>query len=148
MIQSQMLKGTLEGCILEIVRRLEIYGYEISQELKRYGFGEISDGTIYPLLMRLEKNGCITATYRSSAAGPRRKYYAITQEGDSQLRQFRASWGELSAAVNLLFRELLRRGLAALPAALACWLFGAVLYLAALSAQGVGWRDLTGRNCK
>ena len=54
----------------------------------------------------------------------------------------------MGLCVNLLFRELLRRGLAALPAALACGLFGAVLYLAALSAQGVGWRDLTGRNCK
>ena len=105
MIPSQLLKGTLEGCLLEIIRRREIYGYEISQELARCGFGEISDGTIYPLLMRLEKNGCIAATYRSSAAGPRRKYYTITPAGEAQLRQFRASWGELSAAVNLLFRE-------------------------------------------
>ena len=105
MIPSQLLKGTLEGCLLEIIRRREIYGYEISQELARCGFGPISDGTIYPLLMRLEKNGCIAATYRSSAAGPRRKYYTITPAGEAQLRQFCASWGELSAAVQGLFEK-------------------------------------------
>ena len=105
MIPSQLLKGTLEGCLLEIIRRREIYGYEISQELARCGFGPISDGTIYPLLMRLEKNGCIAATYRSSPAGPRRKYYAITPAGEAELERFLASWGELSAAVTRMIKE-------------------------------------------
>ena len=105
MIPSQMLKGTLEGCILEIVLRREIYGYEISQQLERYGFGEISDGTIYPLLMRLEKNGYIAATYRSSAAGPRRKYFSLTPAGQEELERFQASWREMSAAVDKLFYQ-------------------------------------------
>lgn len=103
MIPSQMLKGTLEGCILRIIRQEEIYGYEISLRLKEIGFGEISDGTIYPLLMRLEKNGYIAATYRSSAAGPRRKYFSITPAGLDELERFQASWREMSAAVNTLF---------------------------------------------
>ena len=105
MISSQMLKGTLEGCILWIIRREEIYGYEISQRLRACGFGDISDGTIYPLLMRLEKNGAIAATYRSSPAGPRRKYYAITPAGEAELERFLASWGELSAAVTRMIKE-------------------------------------------
>ena len=50
MIPSQMLKGVLEGCILEIISRQETYGYEIAKTLSGYGFGRIAEGTIYPLL--------------------------------------------------------------------------------------------------
>ena len=50
MIPSQMLKGVLEGCILEIISRQETYGYEIAETLSGYGFGRIAEGTIYPLL--------------------------------------------------------------------------------------------------
>ena len=74
MIPSQMLKGTLEGCILTVIGQGEVYGYEISQKLERYGFGKIAEGTIYPLLLRLEKNGCVSSFYRKSEVGPRRKY--------------------------------------------------------------------------
>ena len=45
MIPSQMLKGTLEGCILTVIGQGEVYGYEISQKLERYGFGKITSGT-------------------------------------------------------------------------------------------------------
>lgn len=50
MIPSQMLKGVLEGCILEIISRQETYGYEIAETLSGYGFGRIAEDTIYPLL--------------------------------------------------------------------------------------------------
>ena len=53
MIPSQMLKGTLEGCILGILSQKETYGYEISSRLSDYGFGTVPEGTIYPLLLRL-----------------------------------------------------------------------------------------------
>mgnify|MGYP003448991760 CR=1 FL=1 len=56
MIPSQMLKGMLEGCILEIINMQETYAYEISEKLGKYGFGEISEGTIYPIILRLQKN--------------------------------------------------------------------------------------------
>ena len=55
--------GTLEGCVLAIISREETYGYEISEQLREHGFGRITEGTIYPLLLRLEKNGQIAATY-------------------------------------------------------------------------------------
>ncbi|MEG0520818.1 MAG: PadR family transcriptional regulator, partial [Erysipelotrichaceae bacterium] len=61
MIPSQMLKGILEGCILSIIAQEETYGYEISEKLKAIGFGEISEGTIYPMLLRLTKNEYIEA---------------------------------------------------------------------------------------
>lgn len=103
MIPSQMLKGTLEGCILKVICGRETYGYEISQKLRHYGFGDIAEGTIYPLLLRLEKNGLISAVYRESQLGPRRKYFTITKIGGRELDAFLANWRELSQAVNALF---------------------------------------------
>ena len=106
MIPSQMLKGTLEGCILAIISKDETYGYEISRQLGEYGFGSIAEGTIYPLLLRLEKNGLVTAVYRQSDLGPKRKYYSLTDNGKTELGQFAENYRELSAAVERLFRDV------------------------------------------
>lgn len=103
MIPSQMLKGTLEGCILKVISSKATYGYEISQELQKYGFSDISEGTVYPLLLRLEKNRLITAEYRESALGPKRKYFAVTPAGKKELETFIVHWRELARAVNQLF---------------------------------------------
>lgn len=103
MIPSQMLKGTLEGCILKIISQKETYGYEISQQLQDYGFSNISEGTIYPLLLRLEKSGFITAQHRESPLGPKRKYFSLSASGKSELAEFYSSWKELEHAVNNLF---------------------------------------------
>lgn len=104
MIPSQMLKGILEGCILKIISTKETYGYEISEELKNYGFPKISEGTIYPILLRLEKNHLITADYRQSSDGPKRKYFSLTQKGENELNQFFQNWQEMNRAVNMLFQ--------------------------------------------
>ena len=80
MISTQMLKGTLEGCVLAVIGQKETYGYEISEQLGKYGFGKVAEGTIYPLLLRLEKNGFIKAVFLDSERGPRRKYYSITEK--------------------------------------------------------------------
>ena len=61
-IPSQMLKGMLEGCILEIINKQETYAYEISKKLSKYGFGEISEGTIYLIILRLQKSEMINST--------------------------------------------------------------------------------------
>lgn len=106
MISSQMLKGTLEGCILAIISQKETYGYEISQQLENYGFGKVVEGTIYPLLLRLEKNGLITATYRQSDVGPRRKYYSLTKKGYEEILKFEKSYKELTLAVNKLLKNI------------------------------------------
>lgn len=105
MIPSQMLKGTLEGCILQVIQLEESYGYRISEQLKELGFGDVSEGTIYPILLRLEKNGCVATTYRTSTQGPRRKYYTLTEKGKEEVEKFYKSWTELSRAVTNLFEE-------------------------------------------
>lgn len=105
MLSSQMLKGTLEGCILKVISHCETYGYEISEKLREYGFSDISEGTIYPLLLRLEKNGLITAQYRQSPVGPKRKYFSISPKGREEMDSFYNGWLELSKAVNTLFED-------------------------------------------
>ena len=104
MIPSQMLKGMLEGCILEIINMQETYGYEISEKLSKYGFGEISEGTIYPIILRLQKNEMINATLKDSNSGPKRKYYSLTSRGQEALIEFKDNWKELNYAVNNLLQ--------------------------------------------
>ncbi len=105
MIPTQMLKGTLEGCVLAVLSGEERYGYEISQRLEGYGFGRVPEGTIYPLLRRLEKRGAIIASYRASAEGPQRKYYALTDLGQKELAEFFRHYRELAQAVDRLMQE-------------------------------------------
>lgn len=104
MIPSQMLKGMLEGCILKIIQQKETYAYEISKELETYGFGNISEGTIYPIILRLQKNEMITAVIRDSNSGPKRKYYSLSPKGEETLQEFEKNWSELDFAVNQLLK--------------------------------------------
>lgn len=105
MIPSQLLKGTLEGCILAILSQQETYGYEIVQQLQRYGFGRIAEGTIYPLLLRLEKNQSVRAAYRPSGLGPVRKYYSLTEQGRQELQAFYQNYAELTRAIGRLLHD-------------------------------------------
>ena len=61
--KSQLMKGTLEGCILQILSETVTYGYEIVTTLTEFGFEDVKEGSIYPLLVRLEKKGMILQNY-------------------------------------------------------------------------------------
>lgn len=98
--QSQLMRGTLEGCILKVIAVDTTYGYEIMEKLVQYGFEDIREGTIYPLLVRLEKKELISSEIKPSPLGPSRKYYSITREGKEMLGSFRASWEMVSTAVE------------------------------------------------
>ena len=105
--RSQLMKGTLEGCILRIIDRETTYGYEILEKLIQYGFTDVREGTIYPLLVRLEKKNLISSEYRTSPLGPSRKYYHLTESGAVTVAEFAAAWTEISHAVDLIFQERL-----------------------------------------
>lgn len=105
MISTQMLKGVLEYCILKIIADNETYGYEIVQELKTIGFNEMTEGTVYPLLLRLEKNAWLKTEKRSSEVGPPRKYYQITHLGQNELNRFFKEWEILSQIIHQLFND-------------------------------------------
>lgn len=98
--QTQLLKGTLEGCILKVISLKTTYGYEIVTGLSRLGFPDIKEGTIYPLLIRLEKKGLVSSEFRPSELGPSRKYYTLTGEGKALLREFIITWAQISDSIN------------------------------------------------
>ncbi|AQU79871.1 PadR family transcriptional regulator [Planococcus faecalis] len=105
-LRSQLLKGVLEACVMAVVEEQPIYGYELSQKLQRIGLPDISDGTIYPVLLRLQKNGFIRGEMRPSATGPNRKYYFLTEEGKVELEQMAFEWLQIAEPVS----QLLKRG--------------------------------------
>jgi PadR family transcriptional regulator PadR len=94
------LKGLLEGCILKLIEREETYGYKICEDLLKEGYKKINEGTIYPILIRLEKKGLINSTRRSSPLGPTRKYFNITENGREYLRAFEYEWNEIKKIVD------------------------------------------------
>ncbi|MGH4117494.1 PadR family transcriptional regulator [Clostridium sp.] len=102
---SQLLKGILEGCILKIILQKETYGYELYSSLKNNGFDDLSEGTLYPLLIRLEKNGLLSSISRDSPLGPKRKYYSLTKLGKDEFSDFCNSWDKISKSVNKILGE-------------------------------------------
>lgn len=101
-IETQLLKGTLDHAILMIIAQGETYGYALLQQLRDAGFGAIPEGTVYPLLLKLQRNGLIQAHRHATATGPDRKYYRITAAGQAQLAVFLPQWTQLVAAMNQL----------------------------------------------
>lgn len=102
--KSQIMRGTLEGCILKIISINSTYGYEIVMTLQKFGFEDVKEGTIYPLLMRLEKKEIISSEFRSSPLGPSRKYYSLTETGKSLLDDFTQCWHSVAHTVNTILR--------------------------------------------
>ena len=103
--QAQLRKGALEGCILQIIGREPTYGYAIAATLRDSGFADLTEGTLYPLLLRLERKALIKAEYRAGSGGPSRKYYTLTPDGAVYLQEFTAAWREASAAVNRILQD-------------------------------------------
>lgn len=99
---SEMLKGVLEGIVLEIISRGEIYGYEIVKCLTGMGFEGIAEGTVYALLVRLEKNRFVHIVKRPSEIGPPRKFYTLNERGRDELMAFWARWNFLSGRIEIL----------------------------------------------
>lgn len=102
--RSQLNRGTLEGCIVKIISSSETYGYEIVSRLQDYGFVDSKEGTIYPILVRLEKKKIITSTYKESPLGPKRKYYLITKNGEEFLNEFENVWNNVKNSVDRIFK--------------------------------------------
>ncbi|WP_327152102.1 PadR family transcriptional regulator [Nocardia sp. NBC_01329] len=97
-----MLKGTLEGCVLEIIGTEETYGYAITRRLNELGFTDIVEGTVYAILLRLEKNELVAVSKRPSEVGPARKFFALNDAGREELAKFWAKWEFVSARINEL----------------------------------------------
>ena len=103
--RSQMRKGMLEYCILLLLRHQPLYANDIIGQLKKAEM-IVVEGTLYPLLNRLKKDGWLKYEWQESTQGPPRKYYALTAEGEEALQQLDASWSELATTVRILQNNL------------------------------------------
>lgn len=99
--KSQMRKGMLEYCVLLLLHKEPSYASDIISKLKEAQL-IVVEGTLYPLLTRLKKDGLLSYEWKESTQGPPRKYYALTSEGENFLDGIDAAWNELAATVGHL----------------------------------------------
>ena len=99
--KSQMRKGMLEYCILLLLKRQAAYASDIIQQLKEAEL-LVVEGTLYPLLTRLKKDGLLAYEWQESTQGPPRKYYRLTADGQQFLEELDKAWGEIERTVTLL----------------------------------------------
>jgi PadR family transcriptional regulator, regulatory protein PadR len=97
---AQLRRGVLEYCVLAVLRDEERYGFDLVRALSEHAGLISSEGTIYPLLARLRRSGVVQTTWRESPAGPPRRYYRLTQQGELALEQFTSQWARFRDAVD------------------------------------------------
>ena len=103
---ADLLQGTLNLLVLKILALEPLHGWAISQRLKQISADilQVSDGSLYPALHKLEQDGLISAEWKISDLGRRAKYYSLTEVGRGELGREAADWERLSAAITLVVR--------------------------------------------
>ena len=101
-LETEMLKGTLEGIVLAILSGRAAYGYEITAWLRDKGFSDIAEGTVYALLVRVEHKGLVDVETRPSEKGPPRKVYSLNARGREYLEEFWQTWSFLAERLEQL----------------------------------------------
>ena len=107
-MNAQFKKGVLELCVLNSIALNDQYGYELAQSISKKI--QIADGTLYPLLRRLNKEDYLTTYFASSLEGPQRKYYSLTIRGELRLEGLINEWEDFTDSVNLLIEEGMANG--------------------------------------
>ncbi len=102
---TELRRGTVQYCVLALLRRRPMYGFELVKTLEETGGLVRSLGTIYPLLARLRADSLVTVTSERSTTGPVRRYYQITERGADVLASFVGEWRGFRDSVDLLFDD-------------------------------------------
>jgi transcriptional regulator len=99
---SDLVQGTLDLLLLKILALQPLHGWAVSQRLKQVSGDilQVSDGSLYPALHKLEQEGWIAAEWKTSELGRRAKFYSLTRLGRKQLEKESANWSRLSGAIN------------------------------------------------
>ena len=104
--RAQMIKGVLELALLSILKDRAQYGLEILHRMNDEAGLDVADGTIYPLLHRMEASGFVAAEWRIAGKQARpRKYYALTENGTIELETIRDNWVEMRARIDALIER-------------------------------------------
>ncbi|MGW6913886.1 PadR family transcriptional regulator [Kitasatospora sp. NPDC054939] len=99
---TEMLKGTLEGIVLASLAGRSAYGYEITARLREEGFSDLAEGTVYALLVRMEKRALVDVEKVPSEKGPPRKVYSLNAQGREYLEEFWRTWSFLTERLEQL----------------------------------------------
>jgi PadR family transcriptional regulator PadR len=102
---AQTRRGSLELCVLAILARGRRYGYDLVQALTHLEGLVLKEGTIYPLLNRLQGEGLVNSEWQPSPDGPARRYYTLTPVGEERLRAMKAQWKRFTAEVDQILEE-------------------------------------------
>lgn len=102
---TQVRKGLLELCILNLLKHGELYGYDIVKQLSNLSDWDISGGTVYPILNRLKGEGSLTTVLKESELGPVRKYYGLSKKGQQKLNELNTNWGSLKEMMDGIIEE-------------------------------------------
>jgi PadR family transcriptional regulator, regulatory protein PadR len=102
---TQMRRGTLEYCVLALLRDQPRYGFDLVHTLAEADGLITSEGTIYPLLGRLRRDGLVTTSWHESPSGPPRRYYRLTPAGHQALELFTTEWDRFTQAVDRLLKH-------------------------------------------
>src|SRR5665213_4537335 len=90
--RSQLLRGVLDLCLLAVMGDGPAYGYEMTKRLRTRGLSTVGEGSIYPILGRLERDGLVETRRAASNGGPPRKYYSLSSEGERALEAGVNEW--------------------------------------------------------
>lgn len=102
---TELLKGTLEGIVLAILAARPAYGYEITARLRDRGLTDIAEGTVYAVLVRIEKRALVDVERVPSEKGPPRKVYTLNERGRDELAEFWRTWSFLEERLEGLREE-------------------------------------------
>jgi PadR family transcriptional regulator PadR len=105
---AQMRRGTLRYCVLALLADEERYGFDLVRSLAEIDGMVTSEGTIYPLLARLRRDGFVETSWRESTSGPPRRYYRLTDAGRAALARFADEWGRFRDAVDYFIERKAR----------------------------------------
>jgi len=97
---TQLRRGLMEFCLLNLLRNGESYGYEIVQRLREIEELAVSESTVYPILSRLREEGYLTVRTAPSPGAPPRRYFSLTRLGESYVREMNDYWDGLTEAVD------------------------------------------------
>ena len=108
--RSQLLRGVLDLCLLAVMGEGPAYGYEMTKRLRERGLSIVGEGSIYPLLGRLERDGLVETYRAASNGGPPRKYYSLSHEGkqalDAGVEEWKTTRDAVDGALGLVKAEV------------------------------------------